>query len=196
MKLKLKQAVVVEGKYDKIKLESILDALIIPTNGFRIFKDKETCALLKALADTVGLLVITDSDVAGFQIRNYIKSVTHNSPNVQNVYIPQIAGKERRKRVPSKEGTLGVEGLDAELLRELLKKQHVDCGDQEEPVRRITKMDFFEDGLCGGARSAQKRKVLLQKLNLPPYLSANALLDIINVLVSYEEYQQLLTALD
>jgi len=106
MKLKLKQAVVVEGKYDKIKLESILDALIIPTNGFRIFKDKETCALLKTLADTVGLLVITDSDVAGFQIRNYIKSVTHNSPNVQNVYIPQIAGKERRK-------TCAVQGRDA-----------------------------------------------------------------------------------
>lgn len=194
-KLKVTQAIVVEGKYDKIKLDSFIDGVIIQTDGFRIFKDKEKRALLKVLADTVGLLVLTDSDVAGFKIRNLIKSVTKNSPNVTNVYIPQIIGKEKRKSHPSKEGTLGVEGMDVELLKKLLSEQQISCATVEKPARQITKIDFYNDGLCGGEHSAQKREQLIKALNLPSYLSTNALLPIMNVMLTFDEYQDLIRTL-
>ncbi len=191
----IKQAIIVEGKYDKIKLESFLDALIIPTNGFRIFKDKETCHLIRALADTVGLLIITDSDTAGFKIRGYLRSITKNSPNVQNIYIPQIAGKEKRKSHPSKEGTLGVEGLDITLLKQILSSQMISYS-SDTPKKPITKMDFYQDGLTGTSYSAQKRSLLCNKLNLPQYLSANAMLAVLNAMLTYEEYQQLVHSLE
>lgn len=188
MPIKIKQAVIVEGKYDKIKLSKIIDGLIITTDGFRLFKDKEKCALIRTLAETVGLLIITDSDVAGFKIRNYIKSITRDH-NITNLYIPQIAGKEKRKSAPSKEGTLGVEGLDAQLLEQLLHKQCVDCVVSGESEKQVTKLDLYTDGFCGKDNSAAKRKLLLSELGLPPYLSSNSLVQMINVLVSYSEYQ-------
>ena len=129
--LKIDQAILVEGKYDKIKLSSFIDGVILTTEGFRIFKDQEKCDMIKALAETSGLLVITDSDVAGFKIRNFIKSITHNSPKVINLYIPQVKGKEKRKQTASKEGYLGVEGLDVQLLKELLEKHQVPCQTRE-----------------------------------------------------------------
>lgn len=188
-KIKIKQAVIVEGKYDKIKLESLIDALIIETCGFGIFKNKEKCALLRTLANSVGLLIITDSDVAGFKIRNYIKNITKGSANVHHIYIPQIQGKEKRKITPSKEGTLGVEGLDAALLRQLLERENIICEKPLKTTRQITRSDFIEDGLCGGENSSFKRKALLKRLDLPEYMSTNSLLSVINILISYEEYR-------
>lgn len=192
--IRLKEALVVEGKYDQMKLTPLVDGLILRTDGFRLFRDREKCALLKKLADTVGLIVLTDSDVAGFQIRNYIKSVVGGDHGVRHLYIPQVEGKERRKRNPSKEGTLGVEGMTEEVLRELLAT--VSEGEVAQSRRRaITKLDFYEDGLSGKPESALRRKALLQLLDLPPYLSANALLELLNALYSWEEYQALLAKL-
>ena len=185
--------IVVEGKYDKIKLESLIDGMIITTDGFRIFRDRKKQEMIRKLARKNGLIVLTDSDVAGFQIRNLIRSIAPDA-EVRHVYIPQIAGKEKRKAAPSKEGTLGVEGLDITLLRRLLEEQGV-IGTPKRPVRPITKMDFLEDGLSGGENSAEKRRRLMQKLDLPPYLSAKALLQVLNELLSYEEYRTLITEL-
>lgn len=192
--IRLTEALVVEGKYDQMKLTPLVDGLILRTDGFRLFRDREKCALLKKLADTVGLIVLTDSDVAGFQIRNYIKSVVGSDQNIRHLYIPQVKGKERRKRTPSKEGTLGVEGMTETLLRELLES--VSAGTVQQSTRKpITKLDFYEDGLSGGQDSAAHRAALLKLLDLPPYLSANALLELLNALYSYEEYQNLLEQL-
>lgn len=188
MKIKISKAILVEGKYDKIKLESFIDGLIITTNGFRIFKDKEKRELIKTLCDTVGLIIVTDSDVAGFKIRNYIKSITKNSSNVTNIYIPQIKGKEKRKAQASKEGTLGVEGIDIELLKEIFEKQNIDISINDNPSKKISKIDLFEYGFCGRDNSSILRELLLKKLNLPSYLSTNSLLDIINTLISYDEF--------
>ena len=181
--------IVVEGKYDKIKLESLVDGLILTTDGFRIFKDKQKRDLIRALAQKQGVIVLTDSDVAGFKIRSLIRSVARDA-SVINLYIPQIPGKEKRKSTPSKEGTLGVEGLDAELLRELFIKHGV-LGGRKEPIRPVTRMDLMEDGLCGGENSAGKRAWVLKELELPPYLSTKALIQVINRLMSYEEYREL-----
>lgn len=192
--IRLKEALVVEGKYDQMKLTPLVDGLILRTDGFRLFRDREKCALLKKLADTVGLIVLTDSDVAGFQIRNYIKSVVGSDRNVRHLYIPRIEGKERRKRAPSKEGTLGVEGMTEEVLKALLES--VSDGMVQISRRRpITKLDFYEDGLSGREDSSAMRKALLNLLELPPYLSANALLELLNALYSFEEYQALLESL-
>lgn len=188
MKIKISKAILVEGKYDKIKLESFIDGLIIPTNGFRIFKDKQKRNLIKTLCNTVGIIIVTDSDVAGFKIRNYIKSITKNSNNITNIYIPQIKGKEKRKSHSSKEGTLGVEGLDVDLLKQLFKNQNVDVSISGDVDRKITKFDLFENGFCGKNNSFALRTLLLKQLSLPSYLSTNSLLDIINTLISYEDF--------
>lgn len=189
--LKINQAILVEGKYDKIKLSSFIDGVILTTEGFQIFKNKEKCAMIKTLADTTGLLVITDSDVAGFKIRNFIKSITQNSPNVMNLYIPQIKGKEKRKHMASKEGYLGVEGFDIQLLKELFEQHQVNYQSQEKVTRKITKLDLYEYGFSGTDNSGQKRARLLSVLKLPSHLSANALIPVLNALMSYEEFQKL-----
>lgn len=187
--IQVKQAVIVEGKYDKIKLESFLDAVIIPTDGFRIFKDPEKCAMLRALADTVGLIVLTDSDAAGFQIRNFIRSVTRHSPNVVDIYIPQIPGKERRKSAPGKEGLLGVEGLEPEFLQQLLEQQHLSVNRCQQPKQAITKLDLYEAGLSGGENSAHRRRSFLKRLSLPDYLSANAMLPVLNAMFDLPQFE-------
>lgn len=187
--LKIDKAILVEGKYDKIKLSSFIDGVILTTNGFQIFKDKEKCEMIKVLAETSGLLVLTDSDVAGFKIRNYVKSITKNSPNVINLYIPQIEGKEKRKAQASKEGFLGVEGLDVELLKKLLEQHQVAYTSQEQKRREITKMDLYEMGFSGNNNSSKKRAKLLKALQLPSHLSANAMIPVLNVLLSYEDFQ-------
>lgn len=193
-KIKVRQAIIVEGKYDKIKLESFIDGVILPTNGFRIFKDPEKCRMLCTLADTVGLLVMTDSDVAGFKIRNFIRSITKNSPNITNIYIPQIAGKEKRKHAPSKEGTLGVEGLEISLLKKLLEQQQISY-QLATPTLPITKLDLYETGLTGADYSALRRRQLLNYFHLPQYLTANSLLPVLNTLISREDYFQLIERL-
>ena len=186
----LTQAVVVEGKYDKIRLSSLIDAPIFVCDGFRIFKDKEKLALLRRLAKEKGLLILTDSDAAGFKIRGHIKGAIKEG-KVYHAYIPQILGKESRKRVPSKEGTLGVEGMERSVLEESLRKSGVLFADGPKPDP-ITRMDFYEAGLSGGENSAALRQLLLKELELPSYLSSAALLEAVNALMSREAFFDLL----
>lgn len=190
--IKIKEAVIVEGKYDKIKLSSLIDGLIIETGGFQIFSDREKIELLRRLADTRGLLILTDSDSAGFLIRNHIQSCIPKE-KIIHAYIPDLYGKEKRKLHPSKEGKLGVEGIDPEILLESIRRSGAsaieEAGSSEEK-RKITKLDLYEDGFSGGADSSKKRQVLLRELGLPERLTAKALVPVLNSLVNYEEYQK------
>lgn len=181
-----------EGKYDKIKLSQFIGSLIIETNGFRIFKDKEKRTLIRSLAQKDGVIIITDSDAAGFKIRGYLKSILKDC-NIINVYIPHIQGKEKRKTTPSKENLLGVEGINIDILKELfiLHGVFADTSSVSEK-KKVTKQDFYEDGLTGKSNSKQRRDLLLIMLNLPTYISTNALLDVINQLITYEEYMELI----
>lgn len=192
--LKLKEAIIVEGKYDKIKLSQIVDAVIIDVCGFNIFRDKEKIELIKRLADKNGIIILTDSDHAGFMIRNYLKSIIPNH-KIKNVYIPDVFGKEKRKRNPSKEGKLGVEGIPNDVLIELLKRSADLKQDEGYSSRKITKLDFFDAGLTGQNNSTQRRKMLLKKLNLPENLSQNAFLKVLNEIITYEEYLKLVEEL-
>ena len=185
----IKEIIVVEGKYDKIKLDSILDgAVVIATNGFRIFKDKEKTALLRKYAKERGVVVLTDSDSAGFLIRNHLKKILGND-YIKNAYIPEIKGKEKRKNAPSKEGLLGVEGISKEIILDALKK--AGCGfEQRNEIKPVTKLDLFNDGYVGKPDSSERRIQLLKKLGLPEKLSVNALLDALNTFVGYDEYKE------
>lgn len=185
----INETVIVEGKYDKIKLSSLIDAVIIETNGFSIFKDKEKLSLIRKLADKNGILIITDSDAAGFKIRSYLSGAIPKD-KVKHAYIPDIFGKEPRKSEPSKEGKLGVEGIPAAEVIKSLERAGVICENGEHPGRKITKADFFEDGLSGGDGSAERRRELLKQLDLPSRLSANSLLAVINAIFTYDEYKE------
>ena len=190
--IKIKEAVIVEGKYDKIKLSSLIDGLIIETGGFQIFSDREKIELLRRLADTRGLLILTDSDSAGFLIRNHIQSCIPKE-KIRHAYIPDLYGKEKRKLHPSKEGKLGVEGIDPEILLESIRRSGasaIEGAGSSEEKRKITKLDLYEDGFSGGADSSKKRQVLLRELGLPERLTAKALVPVLNSLVNYEEYQK------
>lgn len=188
----VKEAIVVEGKYDKIKLSSVLDALIIETDGFRIFKDKEKMAMLRKLARTRGLVILTDSDSAGFLIRNYLTG-SIPAEQIKHAYIPDLFGKEKRKAAPSKEGKLGVEGVPVETILEALRRAGVGAEEQEENSgeRRITKTDLYLAGLSGGPGSSEKRRKLLRRLNLPEHLSASSLPGVLNSLMSYDDFVRL-----
>ena len=176
-----------EGKYDKIRLSNIIDAVIIPTNGFMIYKDKETAELIRTFAKTTGIVILTDSDSAGFQIRSRIRGIARGG-KVINVYIPDIAGKERRKREASKEGLLGVEGIDDKVLLEAFGRAGVLCEDDPPKTDPITKADLLELGLIGSDGAAGRREKLQKKLCLPRRLSANMLLEILNVMYTREEF--------
>ncbi|MCM1365448.1 MAG: DUF4093 domain-containing protein [Faecalibacterium sp.] len=196
--IKLSQAVIVEGKYDQIKLSGVIDALIIKTDGFGIFKNKEKQKFLRRLADEKGLIVLTDSDSAGFMIRNFISSCVPKD-KVINVYIPDIYGKEKRKDAPSAEGKLGVEGVSERVILDALKKAGVttESSDKETKNRRlITRLDLYENGLTGGANSSIKRKMLLKKLALPERISSSSLLKILNSFVTYEQFETTLKELE
>ena len=185
-KIKIALPVIVEGKYDQIKLDSVIDAKIITTGGFGIFNSEEKKMLIKRLCKD-GVILLCDSDGAGKVIRSYIKSFLPPE-KVINLYIPKIEGKERRKREGSKEGTLGVEGMSADLLRDLFKKYESASEIYRAP---ITKRDFYVYGLSGGENSAQKRDLLASKYALPSGMSAHALLDALNILSSLGEFEQL-----
>lgn len=186
--IKIKQAIIVEGRYDKIKLSSLVDALIIPTNGFALYKDRETTELIKMLAKKTGIIILTDSDSAGFQIRSRLRSVVKEG-EVINVYIPDIFGKERRKRTPSKQGKLGVEGMSAQVLLEAFRKAGVISEEEAAPKGDpITKADLVDLGLSGGENSSERRKALQKRLGLPELLSANLLLEILNVNYTREQF--------
>lgn len=189
-KIKIALPVIVEGKYDKIKLESIIDANIITTGGFGIFNSEEKKCLIKRLCEN-GVIILCDSDGAGKVIRSYIKSFLPPE-KVINLYIPKIEGKEKRKAVGSKEGTLGVEGIDADILRDLFKKYESAAVLERE---KITKRDFYLHGLSGGENSAAKRDILARKYGLPSGMTANALLDALNIISSLGEFKQTLEEL-
>ena len=181
--IKLEQAIVVEGKYDKNTLSQLVDAPIFETNGFGVMKDRALVALLRRAAGTRGLIVLTDSDGAGFVIRNYLKSVLPKQ-GVFHAYIPDVPGKERRKDKPGKEGKLGVEGMRPEVLLQALERAGVRERTDERP--QITKTDLFLCGLSGGAGSARRRAELMRRLELPERLGANAFLDALNLLMTRE----------
>ncbi len=185
--IKIKQAVIVEGKYDKIKLSGIIDAPIIQTDGFGIFKDKELQLMIRKLAEKRGILVLTDSDSAGFKIRSFIGS-TVEQKNIIHAYIPDIFGKESRKTEPSKEGKIGVEGVSEEIIMRALENAGVLCETAQEPARPITKLDLYELGFTGGADSSKKRAALLRYYSFPERLSANSLVKVLNSITTYERF--------
>ncbi len=192
--LKLKEVVIVEGKYDKIKLSQILDALIIDVGGFNIFKNKEKVQMIKKLADKNGVLILTDSDHAGFMIRNYLNGIIPQD-KIKHAYIPDIIGKEKRKKTYSKERKLGVEGVDDKIILDAINKVSLKKEEKTNNIKEITKMDFYEDGLSGRDNSSDKRKKLLKKLNLPENLSQNALIKVLNKTISYDEYKRVIEEL-
>lgn len=191
--IKVKEAVIVEGKYDKIKLSNILDALIIETNGFGIYKDKERLNFIRNLAKERGLIIITDSDHSGFQIRNFIANCAKNG-SVKHIYIPDVYGKERRKLQPSKEGKLGVEGISDEILIRLFSYNGIKY-ENSQPREMITNYDLFEMGISGTPDAGKKKKKLLKQLELPEFLSTNSLLSCLNSMMSKAEFKKLAESL-
>lgn len=188
----IREAIVVEGRYDKNTLSQIVDAPILETSGFGVFKDKQQLALLRRVAESRGLIVLTDSDGAGFVIRNYLKSAIP-AQYLKHAYIPDIYGKEHRKTNPGKEGKIGVEGMSRELILEALRRAGATIeGNDSESASRITKQDMMDLGLSGGVDSAALRQKLLHKLDLPEHMSANALLQALNLLVDLEQLVKLL----
>ena len=194
--VKIREAIVVEGRYDKNTLSQILDAPILETSGFGIFKDKQQMALLRKIAETRGLIVFTDSDGAGFVIRNHIKSAIPGK-FLKHAYIPDIYGKERRKSAPGKEGKLGVEGMAKEVILESLRRAGATIEGEEAPeTRQITKQDLMELGLSGTPEASANRLKLLKKLNLPEHMSPNAMLQALNLLYSLEELTTFVEAME
>ena len=188
--IKIREAIVVEGRYDKNTLSQIVDAPVLETSGFGIFKDKKQMALLRQVAEKRGLIVFTDPDGAGFVIRNHIKSAIP-ARFLKHAYVPDIMGKERRKAAPGKEGKLGVEGMKPEIIVEALRRAGATVeGESSAPVQGITKQDLMELGLSGGQDSSEKRLKLLKKLNLPEHMSANAMLQALNLLYTLDELKR------
>lgn len=186
--VKIREAIVVEGRYDKNTLSQVVDAPIFQTDGFAVMNDKAQLALLRRVAQHRGLIVFTDSDGAGFVIRNFLKSAIQPQ-YLKHAYIPDLPGKERRKRTPGKEGKLGVEGMTPEILLQCLCRAGATVEGEESAQRtpELTKQDLVELGLSGGADSSKKRKQLLQSLALPEHMSSNAMLQTLNLLYSKEE---------
>lgn len=186
--IRVREAVVVEGRYDKAKLSGLMEGTILETRGFQIFKDRERMELIRRLAETRGVIVLTDSDGAGFLIRSRLSQCLPPE-QVKHAYIPDVFGKERRKAQPSKEGKLGVEGMTPEVLAECLRRAGATLEDQPErhPTGGLTKADLYELGLSGREDSGERRKALQKKLGLPERLSANGLLQALNGLYSREE---------
>ena len=190
--VKIKEAILVEGRYDKNTLCQIVDAPILETSGFGIFKDRKQMALLRQVAEKRGLIVFTDSDGAGFVIRNHVKSAIP-AKYLKHAYIPDIMGKEKRKAAPGKEGKLGVEGMSREIILEALRRSGATIeGENAAYSHQITKQDLMALGLSGGADASAKRLMVLKKLNLPEHMSPNAMLQALNLLLTLEEFENIL----
>lgn len=191
MKPRIQEVIVVEGRYDRNTLSQVVDATIVETGGFSVFNDREKLAFLRRLAEKRGVILLTDPDGAGFVIRNYLKGAIPPQ-QLKQAYIPDMAGKEKRKRHPGKEGKLGVEGMSPQVLLETLRR----CGatfvgeKSAEPAAALSKADLLDKGLIGPG-SAQRRQQLLQKLQLPGHLSPNAMLEVMNLLMTREEFDEL-----
>lgn len=186
----VKEVIVVEGRYDKNALRQVVDAVIIETRGFGVFNDKEKIALLRRLAAEKGLILLTDSDGAGFVIRNFLKGAIPKS-QLKQAYIPDVCGKERRKAAPGREGKLGVEGMPPSILLEALERAGATFEDSEAssgPAARMTKAGFYALGLSGGPDSGAKRAALLKKMGLPGRMTANAMLEAVNLLYNKEDF--------
>ncbi len=185
---RVREVIVVEGRYDKNALKQTVEAMVVETRGFGVFNDRERLALLRRLAEQRGLILLTDGDGAGFVIRNFLKGAIPKK-QLKHAYIPDMYGKERRKATPGREGKLGVEGMSPEVLLEALERAGATFEDGEAIQSRqpITKADFYELGLTGGPDSAARRSELLRKLDLPERMTANALLEAVNLLYSREE---------
>lgn len=183
--MKIREAIIVEGRYDKITLDAVCDALVVPTYGFSIFTDKERLSYIRSLAEKNGIIILMDSDSAGFKIRNFLKE--HITTGlVRHAYIPALPGKEKRKSRPSSEGTLGVEGISVETLKEILGAVSTP---QDTPSEAVTEADFYADGLMGSSDASRLRSLLAAHLSLPPRISRKALLDAVNALMTYAEYK-------
>ena len=194
--VKIKEAILVEGRYDKNTLSQIVDAPILETSGFGIFKDKQKMELFRRVAESRGLIVFTDSDGAGFVIRNHIKSAIPGK-YLKHAYIPDIAGKERRKSAPGKEGKLGVEGMRPEVILDALRRCGATIEGENVPEsNKITKQDLMELGLSGGPDSSNRRLTLLKKLSLPEHMSANAMLQALNLLYTLDELKETMAQLE
>lgn len=200
--IKIKEAIVVEGTYDKIKLASVVDTLVIQTNGFQVFRDKDTLNLIRSAAKKTGVIILTDSDRAGFTIRNYVKQGIDKA-NIKHAYIPDIFGKEKRKTAPSKEGKLGVEGIETKTICDALINAGATVIDENgtksaknKNVRLVTKLDLYNDGFTGLSDSAARRRKLQKMLSLPERMSANMLVDAINSIVGYDEYKKTADAIN
>lgn len=193
--VRIHEAIVVEGRYDKNTLSQIVDAPIIQTNGFQIMKDTEQMALIRAVAAKLGIIIFTDSDGAGFVIRNYLKGALPQQ-QVKHAYIPDVPGKEKRKTAPGKEGKLGVEGMTPEIILDALKRAGATI-DGEAAVEKdqITKYDLFSFGLSGTPDSRNKRKTLQKQLGFPEHMSSNALLQALNMLYTKDEFCRLMDTL-
>lgn len=189
-KLKITYPIIVEGKYDRLRLLTVADARIITTDGFGIFKKNEKLALLRKLSEKTPIIILTDSDGAGKIIRSHISSGVSNERLIQ-LYIPQIKGKEKRKSEPSAEGTLGVEGIDSKMLYDILKPYSDENAYVKSLENPLSKTDFYKDGLCGGEGSQRKRDEICIKLGLPMAMTSNALLATLRMICSYEEYLDL-----
>ncbi len=194
MLIKVRQPIIVEGRYDRIRLSALIDGVIIETGGFRIFKDKALLDSLRHIAGTTGVILLTDSDQAGFRIRNFIKSALGPKAKLTQVYIPGIKGVERRKQAPSAEGLLGVEGMDTRTLRAAFERAGVGC---EAVLQKsnLNTADLFEAGLTGKPESAARRRALLRLLHLPQRLSNSAMLTMLNTLLTREEFFEMAAAL-
>ena len=204
--LRVRQAIIVEGRYDKAKLHSLVDATIVTTDGFGVFRNREKLAYIRRLAAQTGIIILTDSDAAGFRIRGFLAGAVDPS-QVTHVYIPDLFGKERRKTQPSAEGKLGVEGIPAQTLLAALRRAGVAVEETSAPAgagkassadasaRRLTKADFVAWGLSGGADSAARRRALLWRLGPPERMSANAMLAAVNALYTPEEFERLLAGM-
>lgn len=191
--ISINEVIVVEGKYDKNTLSQVVDATILETSGFGIFKDKKSQEMLRSLARRRGIIIFTDSDGAGFVIRNFISGIV-NPQYIKHAYIPDIEGKERRKSTPSKEGKLGVEGMTPDIIIEALKRSGASINEGAlSSYSEITKADLYAMGLCGKEGSAEKRKQLQQKLSLPEHLSSNSLLKVLNIVSNKEELEEILS---
>ncbi|MBR7070939.1 MAG: DUF4093 domain-containing protein [Clostridia bacterium] len=191
--IRVREAVVVEGKYDKITLENVIDGLIIPVNGFSVFNDKERCELLRTLAKNQGVVILTDSDSAGQMIRSYLKKICAGG-KITQVYIPALPGKEKRKRRPGKEGLLGVEGMSEAVLAEAFRQSGVSAAPSCQARIPVTKTQLYLLGLSGRDGSHEARTALLSWLKFPTCLSANAFLDLVNSLYGKEEFERLVAA--
>lgn len=189
--IRIREAIVVEGRYDKNTMSQIVDAPILQTDGFGIMKDKQMLSLLRRVARERGIIILTDSDGAGFVIRNYLKSAIEGK-YLKHAYIPDIPGKEKRKAAPGKEGKLGVEGMTPDVILESLRRAGATFEGEEisEPVNRITKQDLMDLGLSGGENSSELRKKLLKKLDLPEHMSANAMLQALNLICDLDVLKQ------